>query len=321
MLIEDSFVDAVLIEPLRQGADHLHIVSGYATSNMTSWLMKKYEDEKRKASLSLIIGMTIRNGLPEAEHKSFVELLQVQKQLDYVEALHCSYVYQGLPIHSKVYVWTKNEKPFLAFTGSANFTQPAFFQKQREILTEADPEQSWQYYLNAEKDSVSCNYNEIEQYIRFTCQEEPSSAGKTADLKEEQKLTLSLLTAKGRVGERSGLNWGQRRGRNPNEAYIPLPRKQAQSGFFPLDKQHFTVETDDGHTLILRVEQANNKAITTPLSNALLGEYFRNRLDLANGAFVRLEDLQRYGRTSVTFAKIDDEFYYMDFSSNKTPNL
>ena len=72
--------------------------------------------------------------------------------------------------------------------------------------------------------------------------------------------------------------------------------------------------TDDRHTLLLRVEQQNNKAITTPLSNALLGEYFRNRLGLHNGAYVTVNDLKRYGRTDVTFYKIDEEQYYMDFS-------
>ena len=77
---------------------------------------------------------------------------------------------------------------------------------------------------------------------------------------------------------------------------------------------HFLVVTDDHHTLQLRVEQQNDKAITTPASNALLGEYFRNRLGLSNGAYVRKDDLLAYGRTDVTFYKIDEEQYYMDFS-------
>ena len=90
--------------------------------------------------------------------------------------------------------------------------------------------------------------------------------------------------------------------------------KTVRSGFFPLDKQHFLVVTDEHHTLQLRVEQQNDKAITTPASNALLGEYFRNRLGLSNGAYVRKDDLLAYGRTDVTFYKIDEEQYYMDFS-------
>ena len=63
------------------------------------------------------------------------------------------------------------------------------------------------------------------------------------------------------------------------------------------------------------MEQQNDKAITTPASNAQLGEYFRNRLGLANGANVHTSDLKAYGRTDVVFYKIDDEQYYMDFSS------
>ena len=62
------------------------------------------------------------------------------------------------------------------------------------------------------------------------------------------------------------------------------------------------------------MEQQNDKAITTPASNALLGEYFRNRLGLGNGAYIEKRHLQAYGRMDVTFYKIDDEQYYMDFS-------
>ena len=66
--------------------------------------------------------------------------------------------------------------------------------------------------------------------------------------------------------------------------------------------------------MILRIEQQNDKAITTPARNSDLGEYFRNRLGLANGDFVTREDLDRYGRTNVIFIKLDEETYYMDFS-------
>lgn len=125
---------------------------------------------------------------------------------------------------------------------------------------------------------------------------------------------ISLLSRSGDVGKKSGLNWGQRGKRNKNEAYIPLPTKIARTGFFPLDEQHFTVLTDDRHQLILRVQQQGDKAITTPLSNAQLGEYFRNRLGLSNGAFVTKADLEAYGRTDVTFYKLDEEQYYMDFA-------
>ena len=78
--------------------------------------------------------------------------------------------------------------------------------------------------------------------------------------------------------------------------------------------RHFTVITDDRRQLILRVEQQNDKAITTPARNSDLGEYFRNRLGLANGEFVDRTALESYGRTDVAFVKLDEETYYMDFS-------
>ena len=65
----------------------------------------------------------------------------------------------------------------------------------------------------------------------------------------------------------------------------------------------------------MRTEQQRNKALTTPLSNAELGEYFRYRLGLGNGDFVREEDLAKYGRTDVEFIKYDDETYFMNFAS------
>ena len=130
-------------------------------------------------------------------------------------------------------------------------------------------------------------------------------------------MTLSLLTSRGDVGYGSGINWGIRRNgtkREPNQAYIGVPVQVAKSGFFPLEKTHFSAITDDNKQLILRIEQANDKALTTPLNNSLLGEYLRNRIGVPNGAFVTKEDLERYGRTDVTFYKIDEEQFFMDFS-------
>ena len=91
---------------------------------------------------------------------------------------------------------------------------------------------------------------------------------------------------------------------------IHLPAKIAEA-VSSLNKQHFTI-TDDGHTLLLRVEQQNDKAITTLLSNAQLGEYLKPFRSW-KWCVVTKQDLLNYGRTDVTFYKIDDEQYFMDF--------
>ncbi|MDA3955804.1 MAG: NgoFVII family restriction endonuclease, partial [Oceanispirochaeta sp.] len=115
------------------------------------------------------------------------------------------------------------------------------------------------------------------------------------------------------------LNWGhgeKRTRRNKNEAYIQLSPEVYKSDFFPKKGQHFTVVTDDSKLFICTRAQkkdTDGTAIETPHNNSLLGEYFRNRLGLVNGAFITKNELQQYGRTDVTFYKFDDENYYMDF--------
>ena len=87
-----------------------------------------------------------------------------------------------------------------------------------------------------------------------------------------------------------------------------------RTDFFPPVSVHFTLFTDDGKTLICTRAQQNGKAIHTPHNNSLIGEYFRNRLGVPNGKAVLADHLIKYGRTDLTFYKIDDETYYMDFA-------
>ena len=120
----------------------------------------------------------------------------------------------------------------------------------------------------------------------------------------------------GNVPETSQLNWGQRMGREPNQAYFQLKPEVYKSDFFPVKGIHFSVLTDDGKTLVCTRAQKDERghAIETPHNNSLLGEYIRFRLGLKNGEKVTLQDLLNYGRTTIDFYKVDDESYFMDFS-------
>jgi hypothetical protein len=235
-----------------------------------------------------------------------------------ISSIRCSYVTDKPAEHGNLFIWCMDGQPKLAFEGSANFVQSSFIGNHRnEIVYECDPTEAKQYYDSVEPRTVYCTHAEVEEYIILrpthpVLDIECNLVSETDDL---DSVTLSLVTKNGEPGTRSGLNWGQRKGREPNQAYIPLPSRIAKSGFFPLEKRHFTAITDDHHQLTLRVEQQNNKAITTPVRNSDLGEYFRNRLGLANGAYVTRDDLTRYGRTDVKFVKLDEETFYMDFSA------
>lgn len=320
-MFNSDLIDKVLIKPIDKGANQLIIISGYATPIMASWHIKKIKEMKLPSiNIKLIVGMANYGGLTKEFHEGFKQLAGTQNDPD-LSKFQCQYIYKGTPVHSKLYLWVENGKPIEAYAGSANYTQAGFGINRREYVVSCDASNALQYYNNIEKDSIYCLHSEVEENIKL----QPSNPildieNNRIHISKTNKaahIRLSLLSKNGEVGKRSGLNWGQRPGREPNQAYIPLPAKDARSGFFPLEKQHFSVITDDNKNLILRVEQQNNKALTTPLNNSLLGEYFRNRLELNNGAFIKKADLENYGRTDVTFYKLDDEQYFMDFSVEK----
>lgn len=316
-MFTNNIAQRILFAPSLQGADTLLILSGYATPNMASWLIKSFQEQNMSSvNISLLIGMVPYDGLSVPIHEGFKEL-HGKEFPNAVESFTCSYVCENPPVHANLYIWLKGETPILAYTGSADFVQNAFVSSRKEIVECSDPEEAYKFFEEVEANSIYCNHAEVEDNIilRPTHQILDAENKPITTLAGEGiiSVTLSLLTKRGDVGAKSGLNWGQRKGRNKNQAYIHLPAKIAKTGFFPLNKQHFTVVTDDGHTLLLRVEQQNNKAITTPLSNAQLGEYFRNRLGLGNSAFVSKQDLLNYGRTDVTFYRIDNEQYFMNF--------
>lgn len=128
--------------------------------------------------------------------------------------------------------------------------------------------------------------------------------------------TLSLVTTKhGKrvVPLKSGLNWGQRAGRNENQAYIAVPAYIQRSDFFPISGDEFVIEWDDGMKCTCVRAQQNGKAIQTPRDNAILGRYFRARLGVKLGFPVLIDHLLKYGRTEVDIFKIEEKLFFADF--------
>lgn len=316
-MFTEDIAKKILFQPLHDGADELYLATAYATHTMLSWFLTNLElHQHQTLRVAMIVGMVPYNHLSVTVHDGFCALVKppYPPQIDKVE---CSYLYDSPAFHGNLYIWKKHGVFYKAFMGSAPFVQSAFTRSDvQESMVECDVQEAWKLYSALIGRSVYCNHAEIEEYVQLV----PShpvldmELNLVSKLDDYESVTLSLVTKNGKPGSRSGLNWGQRPRREPNQAYIPLPRPIAQSGFFPPKNVHFTAITDDRKQLTLRVEQQNDKAIATPERNSDLGEYFRNRLGLANGAFVTRNDLDAYGRTDVTFYKLDDETYYMDFS-------
>lgn len=320
-MLYTDFCDSILFDPIKAGANQLKIIAGYATHTMASWHITEIASRLHcKININLIVGMCQYDGINIAIHNGFKELMSRKNNLDQSSFI-CQYVTDCAPVHSKLYLWEKDDDPICAFMGSSNYTQTAFSASRKELMCDCSAKDAQKYFDDIESKTTYCNHAEIEDKIRLNpidkilIEEKSQRISMRGSGVLSQK--LSLLTNTGDVGYGSGINWGHRKNgsrRELNQAYISLPSQISKTGFFPLGKKHFSVLTDDGKQLILRVEQQNDKAITTPLNNSLLGEYLRARIGLPNGSFIKKEDLKNYGRTDITFYKLDEEQFFMDFS-------
>ena len=306
MLVDNLFTQ-VLVEPaLLHARTHLRIVSGFATASMAHRHLEQLAKEGANTSVELIIGMTGLFGLEMTQHRAFAELSQKKPfGLDF----SCRYVAQNSqPIHAKTYLWASKSGPFLAYCGSANYTRAGFTGPQKEALTEASPSSVSSFVDDCYESTVECIDASVDEYVAFT------ETRHVDDRNSDDVVTLPLVVERtGETHKRSGLNWGQRpeHNRNPDQAYIPVPSRHYD--FFPAVGQHFAALTDDAHPFIFVRAQERGKALHTPLNNAELGLYFRKRLGLQSGEYVTRQHLLDYGRNDVTFIKIDDENFLMDF--------
>jgi hypothetical protein len=320
----NNLYNEILLNPLQNPElNKLLVVSGYATAAMSFHYLNDLRQKSKNIEIQLIVGMALKDGLTLSNHNGFKKLVGE----DFRDNFKCSYIMQSPAVHSKVYVWCSGDKPAFAFTGSANYTQTAFFLKtQRETMTECDPFKSADYFYSMLKETIFCDHPEAKQLItiyRDSLRRKEYQMGVTEEAEYEVSdysgllsVTVSLLDRSGNLPQRSGLNWGQRPElhREPNQAYIRLTSDIYHTDFFPPVSVHFTLFTDDGKTLVCTRAQQNGKAIHTPHNNSLIGEYFRSRLGVGNGEPVRNEHLINHGRTDITFYKVDDETYYMDFT-------
>lgn len=302
MLRKDLFHE-VLIKPASESyANRIVIVTANATPTMAQRHIEALENSGREIRIKLICGMTPVSGISIHSHLGFRNLVSSRPN-----RFECSYVRNtSSPIHANVYVWCRDSTPVRAFLGSANYVQDSWG-PWAELMHECKPESAYDFALFADKHTIYCNHSEVEDHVRIQREDPPFGA---------EEIRLSLLAGDGTMPKHSGLNWGHRANynRDRNQAYLAIPAQIRKQTFFPPPGTFFTVHTDDGRFLICVRRQQGGKAIQTPLNNGLLGEYFRNRLGLESGAFVTKEDLLKYGRTDVTFIKIDEEEYYMDFS-------
>lgn len=325
-LLTTNLFEEVLLEPARRGARELFVLSGYASAAMVT---KHFEVASRELSVDLAIdlhiGMSGRDGL---SRNTLLGLQAIPRQIG-GRSFNCSLSVRGESNHSKLYVWCDESGPTEAYLGSANYTQLGFGISQssgthKEICVSVDPLAGFDYVMASAQGGISYKSPDIANFIDLLDErvepalefEEAVNPNMGVDF-VDLPLVMSRPSDNGEVHKRSGLNWGQREGRNPDQAYIPIPTKISKTNFFPEKGIHFQVVTDDGEAFICTVAQDGDKALETPSDNSILGKYFRNKLGLLPGAFIEKKHLESFGSNLVRIYKVSDDFYQLSFQPGR----
>lgn len=136
---------------------------------------------------------------------------------------------------------------------------------------------------------------------------------------------ITLLTKTGNMHRAGGLNWGSNAQNHtrPYDSYIPIHigTIRTNPGLFypkPANQQVVNFHWDDG-VIMQGLFEGNGpngypKQISSTPHKDTLGKYFRTRLGLPHNQRITMQDLQNYGRTTVTIERIDNLNYNLDFS-------
>ena len=336
----ENFEDRVLFAPARKdglACNHLKIVTAFTdVERISSHLIRLFDGRNREYTanikVDIILGMTKGVGLTQKKHEKICSLLKRLKSVSGMPKISCRYIVEGKQVHSKVYVWCKGNKAVEAYNGSANYTMNAFYVR-RECMDLCDAKEANHYYNSLLPDTIDCFDEQVKEKIAFSSKKnveediaetnlENLSWDYYQTLKPVDCIQISLLKADGSdTGYGSGVNWGIRKNgykRNRNQAYIPYNVNDQKEGFFPeanADGSYpvFKVVTREYDAFYMRQAQANGKALETPESNAIIGEWIRHRIGVPDGTYITKQMLETAGGTSVTFKKYEDGIYTLEY--------
>ena len=143
---------------------------------------------------------------------------------------------------------------------------------------------------------------------------------------KNRKLCLKLYSYNSKKGcfvpQKSGLNqWNASgRKRNPNEVYIPFPKKdrirKENINFFPSRNEYFKLILPNNKEITAKVCQDDGKAIMSNPNKALGKWLLRDVLELKEQELIDYETLVKKGFDAVIFEKIDDKVYRIDFTDS-----
>lgn len=316
-------------------SNKLHVISGYIGPE----LVLKCSEFPNK-DFTIIYGMYGQESISKILHDKLVE---IERSYPNIHIL-----YSLVPVHSKIYCWSKDDVIVEILTGSANFSVSGLRKDIKETLypiSQLAHSDYISYRKYIENHSIKCV-----QATKFKHSVEIISPNSHPRL-DEGICTASFLDSKGRLPNKSGLNWGYSNGNvKVGDAYIPIrvdyiktfpnlfpPKKYVNGMINPNSKGKKTRANDeieiiwDDRVSMIGLLEGNNdidgvkypNKICTSENKKILGDYIRGRLkakldkSLHNEIETKpitKEILTLYGRHTIDISIISEGVYYLDFS-------
>ena len=312
-MISTKIMESVLMAPACEGGEELRIVSGYASPAMLESHLRMFQEAGKVVSIHLTVGM-LQGKLDEQNKAGYLDVMSADWGGS--KAAGVSVICQGPPVHSKVYVWSGANNYRKAFAGSANYSVSAMLEeKTLEVCAEVDWSVASEYVRNCE-----LNSHPISMAPATPPRRQPEPAFMLSDAAPEESsiirsefIEIPLLVAEGNVMEtpaRSGINWGQREGREPNQAYLSL--SPTIRDFFPAPGVRFMVYTRRYGGFVGVRAQQDGKALQSSTNNSILGLILRQAIGVNEGAYVTTADVMRAGLETLRCYRMVSGDFYLD---------
>ena len=312
-------------------ADGLIILSGYIGPEPVMRL------KNLPFPVKLVYGMYASEGIREQLHKTLLNIQNTQPNTDIF--------YSQIPVHSKCYIWLKNNDINTALVGSANFSVSGLENDYKESLAEITTDSYVSlrdYYSYILDNAMRCD--NLDPKFKHVAFQKDKSVVSPVVASDPLSANISLLS-NGEVPAKSGLNWGIADGHvTLGDAYIHLPKEiiYTHPTLIPPKQGHTTQNIegakknrqndavefiwDDGTVMqgLLEGSQENTadglvypkQMCSSPQKN-ILGKYLRKRLGVDLDYRITKVDLEKYGRTDIKVTLLGEGIYGLDFSSQK----
>ena len=328
MFIYKNLEEIIFCRHQNVPADRLIILSGYIGPEPIMRL------KNLPFPVTLVYGMYASEGIREQLHKTLLNIQNTQTNTDIF--------YSQIPVHSKCYIWLKNNEINTAFVGSANFSVSGLENDYKESLAEITTDSYVSlkdYYSHILNNAMRCD--KLDPKFKHVAYQKGKNVVSPKIADDLLSAKISLLTS-GEVPEKSGLNWGISNGHVAlGDAYIHLPKEviYTHPSLIP-PKQGYTSENikgakknrqndavefiwDDGTVMqgLLEGSQENaadgliypKQMCSSPQKN-ILGKYLRGRLGVSLDYRITKSDLEKYGRTDIEITLLGEGIYGLDFS-------